>query len=99
MSNRIINLLKPVFFPPSGDVVSPRAPKLRMPRLSALELYSCQQLGGEAVVDAIGSRVKYTDAMTPDSTFENFTIVDCTDFLPHHSEKLLEHLGRRLHVI
>jgi len=100
MSDRVINLFKPVFLPRYDGVTPPlRVAKLRMPRLSALKLYSCQRLSGKAVVDAISSRVNYTDAMTPDSTFENFTIVDCTDFLPQHIEKLSMKLGRRLRVI
>jgi hypothetical protein len=99
MSDRVINLFKPVFVPPADGTIPPRVAKLRLPRLCALKLYSCQRLSGKAVVDAIGSRVKYTDEMTPDSTFENFTIVDCTDFLPQHTEVLSKDLGGRLRVV
>jgi hypothetical protein len=89
MSDRVINLFKP-------GAVPQRATKLRMPRLSTLKLYNCQRLSGKAVVDAIGTRVKFTDEMTPDSTLENFTIVDCIDFLPQDTEKLSKDLGARL---
>jgi hypothetical protein len=98
MSDRVIKLFKPVFHSPNDGTTPPHIIKLRLPWLSALKLYSCQRLSGNAIVDAIGTRVKYTDAITPDSTFENFTIVDCTDFLPQHVEKLSKQLGRRLRV-
>src|SRR5882762_629850 len=52
MSDRVINLFKP-------GAVPQRATKLRMPRLSTLKLYNCQRLSGKAVVDAIGTRVKF----------------------------------------
>jgi len=98
MSDRVINLFKPVFLPPDDGASLRRVINIRMPRLSALKLYNCQQLSGKAVVDAIGSRVNYTDEMTPDSTFENFTIVDCVDFLPEHIVKLSKDLGRRFRI-
>jgi len=98
MSDRVIHLLKPVFLPPSDEKSPRRMIQLRMPRLSALKLYSCQRLSGNAVVDAIGSRVRYTDEMTPDSTLENITLVDCTGFLPEHTVDLSKDLGSRLRV-
>lgn len=98
MSDRVINLFKPVVTPSVDGVTPPRVVKLRLPRLCVLKLYSCQRLSGKAVVDAIGTRIKYTDTMTPDSTFENFTIVDCSDFLPQDTENLSRDLGTRLRV-
>jgi hypothetical protein len=95
MSDRVIHLLKPVFLSPDDDQ---RMVQLRMPRLSVLKLYSCQRLSGNTVVDTIGSRVRYTDEMTPDSTLENITLVDCTDFLPEHIVDLSKDLGSRLRV-
>jgi hypothetical protein len=98
MSDRVIYLLKPVSLPP-GDETSPqRMVQLRIPRLSALKLYNCERLSGNAVVDAICSRVRYTDEMTPDSTLENITLVDCTDFLPVHIVDLSKDLGSRFHI-
>jgi hypothetical protein len=95
MSDRVIHLLKPVSLSPDDDQ---RMVQLRMPRLSVLKLYSCQRLSGNTVLDTIGSRVRYTDEMTPDSTLENITLVDCTDFLPEHIVDLSKDLGSRLRV-
>lgn len=100
MSDNVINLLKPVLLPPTNDSdPTPTSFKIRLPQLSVLKLYNCERFSGETVVDAIGSRVKYTDKVTPNFTLAKFTIVDCADLLPLHIEKLSRDLGERLRII
>lgn len=99
MSNNVINLFGPVLQPLVGDSdTTPHVAKIRLPCLSVLKLYNCQRFSGEAVMDAISSRVKYTDEMTPTCTLQDLTIVNCMDFLPLHAEKLSADLGERLHI-
>jgi hypothetical protein len=100
MSNSVINLLRPVLLSPAReDDTAPHAAEVRLPSLSVLKLYNCQCFSGEAVVDTISSRIRYTDKWTPTLTLVNFTIVNCVDFLPAHAEKLSRDLGERLHTI
>ncbi|KAI0087765.1 hypothetical protein BDY19DRAFT_1057848 [Irpex rosettiformis] len=76
-------------------------PRVRLPRLSALELWNCQRLTGNAVVAALGARVQYTDQIANRNAYSRLSdvaIVGCADFLPHHAEGLLSVLGKRLRV-
>lgn len=102
MSDKVINLFKPIFLPAnessSDGHARPLTAGVKLPRLSVLKLYNCQRLSGKAIVTALGSRVQYTDEFTPESTLENVTIVGCTDFLARHADNLSNELGRRLRV-
>ncbi|KAK7056756.1 hypothetical protein VNI00_002473 [Paramarasmius palmivorus] len=69
MSNTVINLLKPVRVGSQvswseGTPVTETHYRLRLPRLRNLELYNCHRLSGDAIVDALLSRVRYTDQLS-----------------------------------
>ena len=60
MSDKVIMMLAPYRRQsPQGELEDEL--HVRMPKLSALELWNCQRLSGDAVVDALGARVQYTD--------------------------------------
>lgn len=70
MSNTVINLLKPVrigvhtSWAEDGTLITEPYYRLRLPRLRQLELYNCHRLSGDAIVDALLPRVRYTDSRT-----------------------------------
>ena len=72
---------------------------VRMPKLSALELWNCQRLTGNAVVEALGARVQYTDKVANRNAYSKLSdvaILACANFTPQHSEMLARVLGTRL---
>ena len=74
-------------------------PRVRLPRLSALELWNCQRLTGNSIVATLGARARYTDQVPDRNTYSKLSevaIVGCTDFLPHHADALRSVLGLRL---
>ncbi|KIK18341.1 hypothetical protein PISMIDRAFT_684218 [Pisolithus microcarpus 441] len=100
MSDKVIRLLKPV--PIGGGEGElgghPQAMRIRLPQLETLRLVSCQQLSGDALVDALTARVRYTDATTPNQTLTRVVVASCNGFGPNHEEELFWHLHNRLHV-
>ncbi|KAL4073096.1 hypothetical protein V8B97DRAFT_1952213 [Scleroderma yunnanense] len=100
MSDKVIRLLKPIPIT-SGDEGSnahQQQMRLRLPRLTTLKLFSCQQFSGDALVDALTTRTQYTDTVTPNETLTGITIVGCIKFRPRHERELFWHLRDRLYV-
>jgi len=88
---------------PSEEIEKPvlEQPHVRMPKLSALELWNCQRLSGNAVVDALGARVRYTDKVEDRNAYSKLSevaVVGCADFLPQHAVTLASVLGTRLRI-
>ncbi|KAF9236479.1 hypothetical protein BU15DRAFT_76923 [Melanogaster broomeanus] len=97
MSNEVVRLFKPEPIKTNvGDSV--RGVRVRLPQLTSLKLFGCQQISGEALVDALCARVHYTDVATPNETFTNVVISGCDGFMPHHGLELSLCLHGRLHV-
>ena len=81
---------------PADDSVPLR---VRMPKLSALELWNCQRLTGDAIVDALGARVRFTDNVTDRNAYARLSdvaVINCANFLPRHVMSLSPVLGTRL---
>lgn len=97
MSDKVVQLLKPE---PMGTTSSsgpdPRC-RVRLPLLMTLKLFGCQQLSGDALVDALSARVLYTDAVTPNETLLNVIVSGCHNFTANHGMQLLWYLHERLH--
>lgn len=100
MSDKVIAMLTPFH---QSAATSPGELEerlhVRMPKLSALELWNCQRLTGDAVVDALGARVQYTDKVADRNAYSKLSdvaIVACTNFAPQHAERLAYTLGTRL---
>lgn len=72
--------------------------RVLLPKLSVLKMYSCQQFSGQALVEALSARVRYTDRATPDATLTTVVISNCNDFTAGDAQELSWHLGDRLHV-
>ncbi|PFH53974.1 hypothetical protein AMATHDRAFT_136349 [Amanita thiersii Skay4041] len=97
MSDTVINLLRPyrkfgVNEAEGGMMV------VRLPALQRLELFSCQRLSGGVIVDALGSRVAYTDQHSSGDTLSDVSIVNCEGFTSMHGQTLSRVLGRRLRL-
>jgi hypothetical protein len=71
---------------------------VRLPQLSVLKMYSCQQLSGDALVKALSARVHYTDHATPDATLTTVVISNCNNFTASHAQELSWDLHDRLHI-
>lgn len=106
MSDKVIAMLAPFRpgasgadeedWPPADSNVPLR---VRLPKLSALELWNCQRLSGDAVVDALGARVRYTDNVSDRNAYSKLSdvaVMNCTNFLPRHVMTLSSVLGIRL---
>lgn len=73
--------------------------RVRMPRLTTLELHNCHRLTGDTVVRAIGARAQYTDRFADGEAcrrMRRVTVVGCEGFQPRHIMSLLPTLGARL---
>ncbi|KAG1729933.1 hypothetical protein EDB19DRAFT_102803 [Suillus lakei] len=71
---------------------------VRLPQLSVLKMYSCQQLSGDALVKALSARVHYTDHATPDATLATVVISSCNNFTAGNAQELSWDLHDRLNV-
>ncbi|KAG1840596.1 hypothetical protein DFJ58DRAFT_718341 [Suillus subalutaceus] len=71
---------------------------VRLPKLSVLKMYSCQQLSGDALVKALSARVRYTDHAAPDATLGTIVISSCNNFTASHAQELSWDLHDRLHL-
>ena len=95
MSDKVINLLRPIF-PTAGSTSS--SPRVRLPCLRYLKLINCQCLTGEAIVKALVERVTWTEAACPDSTLAEVTISGCQGLTSWDTHILSLTLGRRLNT-
>ncbi|KAI6041383.1 hypothetical protein EDC04DRAFT_2669190 [Pisolithus marmoratus] len=100
MSDKVIRLLKPVpIGRGEGDLDGHQQEmRVRLPQLEILRLVSCQQFSGDALVDSLIARVRYTDNITPNQTLTRVVIASCNGFTPNHEEELFWHLRNRLRV-
>ncbi|KAI0683447.1 hypothetical protein BC835DRAFT_1395036 [Cytidiella melzeri] len=83
----------------TDTALTPEQPHVRMPKLSALELWNCQRLTGNAVAASLGARVRYTDQVADRNAYSKLSdvaIIGCADFLPKHAIMLSSVLGERL---
>ncbi|KAG0700459.1 hypothetical protein DFH29DRAFT_623631 [Suillus ampliporus] len=71
---------------------------VRLPQLSVLKMYSCQQLSGDALVKALSARVRYTDHATPNATLTTVVISTCNNFTADNTQELSWDLHDRLRV-
>ncbi|KAI9462246.1 hypothetical protein HD554DRAFT_2127600 [Boletus coccyginus] len=93
LSNKVVQLFRPRPVPGSGD----RRCRLRLPQLTTLKLFGCQQFSGDALVEALSARVVYTDAVTPNDTLANVVVSGCHNFTTNHGIQLSWYLHERLH--
>jgi len=95
MSNEVVQLFKPepLTVPGSGDAHC----RVRLPQLTTLKLFGCQQLSGDALVEALSARVTYTDVATPNDTLANVIVSGCHNFTASHGIQLSWYLHNRLH--
>lgn len=99
MSDSVVALFVP-FAVGDGDEQKQDGERMsvRLPQLSVLKMYSCQQLSGDALVKALSARVRYTDHATPDATLAMVVISNCIDFTASHTQELSWDLHDRLHM-
>ncbi|KIK92907.1 hypothetical protein PAXRUDRAFT_829524 [Paxillus rubicundulus Ve08.2h10] len=95
MSNDVVRLFKPQSVKTNpGD--SEGSLRVRLPQLTTLKLFGCQELSGEALVEALSARVRYTDVATPNETLTNVSISGCNEFTTTHGLELSWYLHDRL---
>ncbi|KAH7927681.1 hypothetical protein BV22DRAFT_1031581 [Leucogyrophana mollusca] len=97
MSDTVVGLFAPMPLKGEEDEGGDRL-HVRLPRLSVLRMYNCQQFSGDAMVDALSKRTQFTDAVTPASTLTEVVISGCGGFTPRNTQELSWVLGNRLHV-
>ncbi|KAH9889771.1 hypothetical protein C8Q73DRAFT_705352 [Cubamyces lactineus] len=74
---------------------------VRLPSLTKLAIWHCQRVTGEALVQALQERVRFTDWAAEEGrgdTMESVAIVGCSEFLIEHGQELSQTLGDRLSV-
>ncbi|OAX34075.1 hypothetical protein K503DRAFT_473012 [Rhizopogon vinicolor AM-OR11-026] len=99
MSDSVVALFAPVAHGDGdGEKQNGDQMRVRLPKLSVLRMYSCQQFSGDALVEALSARVQYTDRATPDATLATVVISNCNKFTAGHTQELSWHLDDRLHV-
>jgi hypothetical protein len=86
MSDKVIRL----FGPESGSPT-----KLRLPRLSCVELFECQRLTGDAAVAALVQRAVVTDTSSEYSKLRLVCISGCDGVTAEHDNLLSAALGSR----
>ncbi|KZT19508.1 hypothetical protein NEOLEDRAFT_1077648 [Neolentinus lepideus HHB14362 ss-1] len=72
---------------------------IRLPSLKTLVLRNCQRLSGEAITDALESRVQFTDRQAPNgaiATLQHVQIQGCDGVRDEHMRILKNILGQRL---
>ncbi|KAH8104663.1 hypothetical protein BXZ70DRAFT_921913 [Cristinia sonorae] len=95
-----------IFSPPSAMIPDPSALlRVRMPRLTSLQLWNCQRLSGDAIVHALRSRTRHTDQVVAEGRkeqwclkIEEIAVIGCSDFYPRHAVDLGATLGNRLRL-
>jgi len=93
MSDSVVALFTPVAH---GD--DEKQMRVRLPKLSVLRMYSCQQFSGDALVEALSARVRFTDRTTPDATLTKVVVSNCNKFTAGNAHELSWHLDGRLQV-
>jgi len=96
MSDSVVALFMP--FAVGGDGQDGERMSVRLPQLSVLKMYSCQQVSGDALVKTLSARVHYTDHATPNATLATVVISSCNNFTASHAQELSWDLQDRLHV-
>ncbi|KAF9221498.1 hypothetical protein BS17DRAFT_784841 [Gyrodon lividus] len=97
MSDEVVRLFKPE--PIKTNIGDGKGSlRVRLPQLTTLKLFGCQELSGEELVDALCARVRYTDVATPNETLTNVSISGCSKFTANHGLELSRHLHNRLRV-
>jgi hypothetical protein len=91
MSDKVVNLLRPVSCP---DAETPSY--VRLPRLRKLGLLNCLRMTGDTIVGAIQERVAWTDLHTPVWTLVEVDVASCSGFHRAHLSQLQQSLGNRL---
>lgn len=97
MSDKVVQLLKPEPLQTVPGFGPHRRCRVRLPQLTTLKLFGCQQFSGDALVDALSARVLYTDTATPNETLVNVVVAGCHNFTTDHGIQLLWYLHERLH--
>ncbi|KAI0631954.1 hypothetical protein C8Q77DRAFT_1060219 [Trametes polyzona] len=110
MSDRVVAMLAPVRRRPflSFGLAHPRdgddargAWGVRLPALAKLAVWHCQRVSGDALVDALRERTRFTDLAAEEgrtATLESVAIVGCSEFRFEHAQRLAESLGERLRM-
>ena len=99
MSDKVIRLLRPVSISDDENAgAHQQRMRLRLPQLSTLKLVSCPQFSGDALVDALIARTRYTDTRTPNATLTRVVVAGCIGFTPNHEQVLFWQLRDRLYV-
>lgn len=96
MSDKVVQLFKPEPMPSVPGSADGQC-RVRLPQLTTLKLFGCQQFSGDALVDALSQRVVYTDAATPKETLTNVVVSGCHNFTANHGIQLSWYLRSRLH--
>lgn len=97
MSDKVVQLFRPDPIPESVPGSGNGRCRLRLPQLTTLKLFGCQQFSGDALVEALTARVVYTDAATPNETLTNVVVSGCHNFTANHGIQLSWYLHGRLH--
>ncbi|KAI9058241.1 hypothetical protein FKP32DRAFT_1597328 [Trametes sanguinea] len=109
MSDRVVSMLAPyrrrwLSFG-LANLKEPDDPRgswaIRLPSLAKLEIWHCQRVSGDALVQTLQERVRYTDFAAEEGraeTVQTVSIVGCSEFHVHHEQMLSETLGDRLRV-
>jgi len=92
MSDKVVNLLRPVACP---DAETPSY--VRLPHLRRLGLLNCLRMTGDAIVQAIQDRVAWTDVHTPAWTLVDVDVASCSGVNQSHRSQLQQSLGNRFH--
>lgn len=90
MSNKVIDLLRPVRSTRDGSVAT-----LRLPQLRKLHLDHCQRLAGDALVVALAERTAFTDSSHIHNKFADVTVTACDQVETRHEDALQIILGPR----
>ncbi|KAH9847934.1 hypothetical protein C2E23DRAFT_846319 [Lenzites betulinus] len=107
MSDRVVGMLAPVRrrwltfgIANARAADDPRGVwEVRLPSLTKLAIWHCQRVSGDALVQALRERVRFTDWAAEEgrmATVESVAIVGCSEFLHHHGQLLADTLGERL---
>jgi hypothetical protein len=83
--------------PPSPNDPSRRSPCLvRLPKLRILELYQCNEVSGDVLVDVLSSRMRFTDTVSPEDTLQEVAIGGLDSFTGQHFSCLKMKFGQRV---
>ncbi|KAF5315143.1 hypothetical protein D9619_007239 [Psilocybe cf. subviscida] len=90
MSDKVVNLLRPVSAPNTDAPLY-----VRLPHLRKLGLVNCLRMTGNAIVRAIRDRVTWTDLHTPSWTLVEVDVTNCSGVDTTHRSELQRFLGNR----